>query len=314
MVVGLELFFTPVGVEFGLSISLPFAQFLFLWLIILLCFIAAWKMRKSFREVVSKAFRSPFVELFDNWLFAMPLIASALLFIVSSIIDLQNLVNVPTGSIPAPRTDAETFELYLSLTWAPVIEELAFRVIPIGIFVLARLLLIQGNGDRNSQFVKQKPRLFLFSFLFPDKAKDMVGLENVEAKGIVSGISKDEWFILLFTSIVFAFAHLVPGVGWQFGKVTSTLVQGFVFGLVFLAYGVQASILLHWFFNYYFYTFELGSYYLSLNASFFSWIEPLTLLLGAVFSVVFIFIWLKKLVSKKQHASATVISPLPESP
>jgi hypothetical protein len=299
MVIGLALFFTPAGFEFGLSRSLPFAQFLFLWMIFLLCFIAAWKIRKSFREAVSKAFRSSFVGLFDNWLFAMPLIASVLLFVVSSIIDLQNLVNVPTGGLPAPRTDAETFELYLNLARAPIIEELAFRVIPIGIVVLTQSLLIRGGGDGNSTSVKQRSKMFLLSFLFPDKVKGIVGVENVETKGVVSGIRKEEWLILLFTSLVFAIAHLAPGVGWQFGKITSSFVQGLVFGIVFLAYGFQASILLHWFFNYYFYTFQLGSYYLSWNLSFFSWIETVTLWLGAAFTVVFILLWLRRWVSKK---------------
>jgi hypothetical protein len=314
MAIGLSLFFTPVGLEFGLGSTLPFVHYLLIWGIFVLCFIAAWEFRKSFGEVVSKAFRNPMVKLFDNWLFAMPMVASALFFVVSSIIDLQNLVNVPTGSIPAPRTDAETFELYLNLARAPVIEELAFRVIPIGILVLTQSLLIRGGGDGNSKSGKQGPKMFLLSFLFPDKAKGIVGIENVQTKGVVSGISKEEWLILLFTSLVFAAAHLASGVGWQFGKITSTFVQGFVFGIVFLAYGIHAPILLHWFFNYYFYTFELGNYYLSLNLALFSWIETVTLWLGAVFTVVFTFLLLRRLVSKKQRASAVPTSSLPESP
>jgi hypothetical protein len=315
MFVGLALFFTPAGMEFGLGSNMPLFYFLVLWVIFMLCFVAAWKMRKSFREVVLKAFRSPFSKVFDNWLLAMPIVASTLLFIVYSIINLQNLVNVPTGGLPVPVTDAETFALYLDLTSAPVIEELAFRVIPLGIIVLSRLLLIQGSDGGRVKSVKQKLRLFLFSFLFPDKAKRMVGMENVETKGIVNGISKEEWLVLAFTSVVFAVAHILPGIGWQFGKVTSSLVQGLVFGIVFLAYGVQAGILLHWFFNYYFYTFELGSYYLSLNVDFFSWVEPFTLFTGAVFFIIFIFLWLRRLVPKKQQASAATapISAVPES-
>jgi hypothetical protein len=230
MFVGLALFFTPAGVEFGLGSNMPLFYFLVLWVTFVLCFVAAWKMRKSFREVVSKAFRSPFLKLFDNWLLAMPIVASTLLFIVSSIIYLQDLVNVPTGSLPVPVTDAETFALYLDLTRAPVVEELAFRIVPLGIIVLSRLLLVQGNNGGRVKSVKQKLKLFLFSFLFPDKAKKMVGVENVEIKGIVNGIGKEEWLILSFTSVVFAVAHLLPGIGWQFGKVTSSFVQGFVFG------------------------------------------------------------------------------------
>lgn len=313
MFVGLALFFAPAGVEFGLGNSSFLIQFLSVWVVFVFCFAAAWKIRRSFHEVVSKAFRSPSAKLFDNWLFAMPIIASALLFVVSSIIDLQNLINVPTGSLPPPSTDAETFELYLGLTRAPVIEELAFRVIPIGIIVLARLLLTQGNSGGSVQPVKQKLRFFLFSFLFPDKAKRMVSVENVEANGIVKGISKDEWLILLFTSVVFAVAHVVSGVGWQFGKVTSSFVQGFAFGVVFLAYGVQAGILLHWFFNYYFYTFELGNYYLGWNLNSFSWIDTLTQWLGVVSTVVFIFVGVRMLMTKKQNAPTEPISTVPES-
>jgi hypothetical protein len=315
MFVGLALFFTPAGMEFGLSSGVPLFYFLVLWAIFVLCFVAAWKMRRSVREVVSKAFRSPFSKVFDNWLLAMPIVASILLFIVYSIIDLQDLVNVPTGGLPVPVTDAETFALYVDLTLAPVIEELAFRIVPLGIIVLSRLLLIRENDGERVKPVKQKLRLGLFSFLFPDKAKGMVGLENVEAKGIVNGISKEEWLILLFTSVIFAVAHILSGVGWQFGKATSTFVQGFVFGFAFLAYGAQTGILLHWFFNYYFYTFDLGSYYLSLNVGFFSWIEPFTRLLGAVFSIIFLFLWLRRLVPEIRRLQLRLhpISTAPES-
>jgi len=303
MIVGLMLFSTPAGFEFGLGNGLPFIQFLFLWVIFALCFAIAWKIRRSFHEVVSRAFTSPFSRLFDNWLFVMPVIACALWFIVSSIIELQDLINVPTGGLPVPTTDAETFQLYLDLTSAPIIEELAFRIVPIGIVVLARLFLTQAGGSRSTSFqsVTQKLKLFVFSFLFPDKAKGMIGMGNVESKGLVNGISKDEWFILLFTSLVFAGAHLISGIGWQYGKVTSVFVQGFVFGIVFLAYGFQAGILLHWFFNYYFYTYELGNYYLGWNIGALPfWMDTLTLWIGAVFTIVLFILLLQRMLRTKK--------------
>jgi len=314
MFIGVALLFTPAGIEFGLGNSSFLIQFLSVWVVFVFCFVAAWKVRRSIREVVSKAFRSPSARLFDNWLFAMPIIASALWFVVSSIIDLQNLLNVPTGNLPAPVTDAETFELYLGLTRAPAIEELAFRVIPIGIIVLAQLLLTQESSGGSVQPEKPRMKLALFSFLFPDKAKRLAGVDNVEAKGIVKGISKDEWLILLFTSVVFAVAHIISGAGWQTGKVTSTFVQGLVFGVVFLAYGFHASILLHWFFNYYFYTIELGSYYLGWSLNAFLWIDTLTQWLGVISTVFFIFVMLRMLIPKKQKASAEPISIATESP
>ena len=301
MIVGLMLFSTPAGFEFGLGNGLPFIQFLFLWVIFALCFVIAWKIRRSFHEVVSRAFTSPFSRLSDNWLFVMPIIASALWFIVSSIIELQDLINVPTGGLPVPTTDAETFQLYLDLTRAPIIEELAFRIVPIGIVVLARLFLAQASRSTSFQSVRQKLKLFLFSFLFPDKAKGMVGMGNVESKGLAKGISKDEWFILLFTSLVFAGAHLISGIGWEYGKVTSVFVQGFVFGIVFLAYGFQAGILLHWFFNYYFYTFELGNYYLGWNLdAFLPWLDTSTRWIGGAFTIVLLILLLLRMSTTKK--------------
>jgi hypothetical protein len=41
--------------------------------------------------------------------------------------------------------------------------------------------------------------------------------------------------------------------GWEAGKITSASVQGFFFAVAYVAYGFEAPLLLHWFFNYYSY-------------------------------------------------------------
>lgn len=300
MLLGPTLFFlTPVSLDFNLGVF-----FLLAWSLFILCFLAGWQLRESFRHVVSKAFSRPFNRLFNNWLFAMPVVASTLLFVVSLIIAVQDLGGVPTGGLPAPKTDVEAFSFYLSLTYAPLIEEIGFRILPIGIFLATHLLLTQTELGTTSQSFIQRLKLFLSSFLYPDKAKQMVeGVKNVTANGVLNGISKGEWIMLLFTSLVFGTAHIVSGIGWEFGKITSTFVQGFVFGLVYLAYGVQASILLHWFFNYYFYSFQLASHYLSSGFDFFVWIELLTLRLGLVFLVVFAYFGLKRMLTHRSVSS-----------
>jgi len=247
----------------------------------------------------------------------MPVVASTLLFAVSLIIAVQDLGGVPTGGLPAPQTDVEAFSLYLNLTYAPLTEEIGFRIFPIGIFLAAHLLVSQAELGTTSQSFFQRLKLLLFSFLYPDKAKRMVeGVKNVAANGVLDGISKSEWIMLLFTSLVFGAAHIVSGAGWEFGKITSTFVQGFVFGLVYLAYGVQASILLHWFFNYYFYSFELAAHCLSSGFDFFVWIELLTLRLGLVFLVVFTYFGVKRILSRKSVSSGpttTAAVAAPES-
>jgi membrane protease YdiL (CAAX protease family) len=313
MLLGPALFFlTPVSLDFSLGVF-----FLLAWSLFVLCFLAGWQLRESFHHVVSKAFSRPFNRLFNNWLFAMPVVASTLLYAVSLIITVQDLGGVPTGGLPAPKTDVETFSLYLSLTYAPLIEEIGFRIFPIGIFLAAHLLVTQTELGTTPQSFFQRLKLFLVSFLYPDKAKRMVeGVKNVAANGVLGGISKGEWLMLLFTSLVFGAAHIVSGIGWEFGKITSTFVQGFVFGLVYLAYGVQASILLHWFFNYYFYSFQLAAHYLSSGFDFFMWIELLTLRLGLVFLVVFAYFGVKRMLTRKSVSSepTTTAAVTPESP
>jgi hypothetical protein len=211
--------------------------------------------------VVWKAFSRPLSKIFNNWLFAMPFVASALFSAVFLIISLQDLFGVPTGGIPEPITDFERFDLYLNLSYAPVVEEIGFRITPIGTFLLFSLFLIKSMNHRVTMSSWQRLKLFLFSFLYPDGAKRIVGEKTVAEHGILKGISKGEWVMLLITSFTFGVAHIVSGIGWEVGKVTSTFVQGFVFGIVYIAYGFQASILLHWFFNYYFYTYELSTQY-----------------------------------------------------
>jgi len=51
--------------------------------------------------------------------------------------------------------------------------------------------------------------------------------------------------------MAFGVAHFTSGAGWGPGKITSALLAGLMFAIVYLAYGVEAPILLHWFFNYY---------------------------------------------------------------
>ncbi len=106
--------------------------------------------------------------------------------------------------------------------------------------------------------LKHLLKLFLVAPIYPEEAKRMVGLKNVNTDGF-RGISIGEWVMVLATSLVFGLAHLLSGIGWDVGKVTSTFLVGFVFGLAYLMYGFQAPILLHWYFNYYFYAYELST-------------------------------------------------------
>jgi len=227
----------------------------------------------------------------------MPIIAIMLYATVFLITDLQDLFRIPTGAIPTPKTDTEYFDLYLNLSYASIIEEIGFRITPIGTLLLVQLFFVQSERSAVTVSFKQRLELFLASFLYPDRAKRMAGVKNVAVNGIRDGISRDEWTMLLFTSLVFGAAHFVSGIGWEVGKITSTFLQGFVFGVVYLAYGVQAPILLHWFFNYYFYTFDMSAQYYANTYGVPIWIETMTLTLGRLGLIMVAILGLRKILT-----------------
>jgi hypothetical protein len=310
-------FFTPAGLHFSknpvqplvfilffFGFTIPFKLnteqlFMFSWSIFALCFVLAWRLRENFHDIIGKISSRSLSKIFGNWLFVMPIIASALYVAVISIIGLQELFRVPTGALPTPQTDAEVFDLYLSLSYAPVIEEIGFRIIPIGAFLLVYLFIIKGFENKIALSPWQRFKLFVFSFLYPDGAKNLIGEKTVALNGF-NGISKREWGMILITSIIFGVAHIVSGIGWEIGKVTSTFVQGFVFAIVYLAYGFQAPILMHWFFNYYSYTYYLCTQYYPNTLGIFAWIEFLTLSLGVLSLAGFTILGLKKISNRRR--------------
>jgi membrane protease YdiL (CAAX protease family) len=94
--------------------------------------------------------------------------------------------------------------------------------------------------------------------LSPESAKVKMGYRNVTANGFFRGISPLEWALIILTSVVFGLAHYLLGGGWQVGKVSTAFLSGLVLGIMFVAYGAYAAILLHWFFNYYFTILDLA--------------------------------------------------------
>jgi hypothetical protein len=264
-------FYTPIALNVGLV-------FLFLWGVFAFCLVAAWEFRENFHEVIKKGFSRPTKKLFDNWLFVMPIITSMLLTAVIAIHSFQEAHGVPTGEIPLP---SNSFETLFELSYAALIEEIGFRVTPIGAFLIIYLFWA-GRKNAVTLSLGQRLKLFLTAPLFPDEAKKMVGVKTVSDFGVRGGISLGEWVMVFFTSIVFGLAHYLSGGGWEIGKITSASVVGLAMGLTYLLYGAQASILLHWFFNYYNYAYYFASELYTSVFITFVMIDFITIILGVL--------------------------------
>lgn len=299
MLLGLELlFFTLEGLETPLILNLGLI-FLFVWSVYVLCFLVAWIWRESFHKVVRNAFLRPASRLLNNFLFVLPILASVSFLAVIGIHFFQETaLGVPTGEPNLPENPFETFFL---LAYSPLIEEIGFRLSPIGLFLIAYVFLA-GRKVVAQLSSTQLLKLFLVAPIYPEEAKRMVGLKSVNADGL-KGISIAEWIIVVATSLFFGLAHLIAGTGWDVGKVTSAFLVGFVFGLAYLMYGFQAPILLHWYFNYYFYSYELATELYPSTFSLEALIFFLTIIVGILGFLALSAMGIKRIFSRKEVKS-----------
>jgi len=220
--------------------------FIFLVSVFFLCLLAAWKFRESFHNVIRKGSSRPVRKLFNNFLVVLPIITSMLLMADLAIVNLQSSAGLPTEP---PPTDPNPFIELFIINYMVLIEEIGFRISPIGLFLIIHIF---GAGVRHGIKLCRVERLKLFftALLYLDAAKKEVGLKTVSDFGIRGGISLGEWVMIFLTSFAWGVAHFLVG-GWTVGKFTSVFINGLVFGLTYIVYGAYAPILLHWFFNYY---------------------------------------------------------------
>jgi len=287
----------PIGTVFG-----------FVWLVYVLCFVTAWKWRESFHSVVKKSFSQPFRSIFSNFLFIMPLISGMVLTAAWAIISSQEFIGVPTGQVSFPPSMSQQ-EIFLNVAYAPAVEELGFRLIPIGLFMVFYVFSAQRKTAGGSF------KLVLASVFYPEGAKKTVGRRNVSEHGIWRGISIGEWTMVVATSVLFAVAHIVSGIGWEAGKITSVFVQGFFFAVTYLVYGFEAPILLHWFFNYYLFFFDpdVLSKFFPATDPILTFVELLILGLGIVGWTVFAAVGLRKLIKRPMKGQMTTAPAPPQA-
>ncbi|MBS7622592.1 CPBP family intramembrane metalloprotease [Candidatus Bathyarchaeota archaeon] len=272
MLIGISLMLlTPEGVEFSrrpvenlplgllafIVIRVPVTAsfgtvFILTWAFYVICFSLAWRANGGFRKAMRGGVSQQRISASSNLLYIFPAISSALLVLVLVTQGLQEAVGVPTGTIEFEDTYSELFEL----SYSPIFEEVMFRISPYMLYsaLITIRNLPEGRGLRASATLKQ----LISSVASPDRGKEALR-PSIGRDGFRRGISTPEWALAILTSVIFGLAHYLSGSGWDIGKVTSSSIAGLAFFLSYLVYGFYAPILLHWFFNYYFYVYEFAS-------------------------------------------------------
>ena len=296
-----------VAVEVQVNAGL---YFLFLWCIFALCFVAAWKFRENLSTEIKKLLsKTTQGNPLDNNLLAMPLISS-MLFVATMVLHfLQSQSGLPTGEPPV----GNPFSDFLQFSGAPIVEEIIFRILPIGAFLVTYISIV-GKSTRPYFSGAQRLKTCMLAVLQPDKAKERVGLRTIRESGLLGGgLTLSEWMMVFFTAALFGVAHYFGG-SWEIGKISQATMCGAVFAVAYLYYGIQAPILLHWYFNYYFTVFDMSSDYISAEIDMlFSWSLLANLFFGVIlWFAVFIFGSLAvfgKLKRKKVHVDLEEQNP-----
>jgi hypothetical protein len=194
------------------------------------------------------------LRIFRNWILAMPLVSSMLLLAIVLLQSFQEAAGIPTGGI----TFTNQFETLTELAYSPLLEEIGFRITPIGAFLALESVMI-WRFRRRTEYPIRLWKMLVLSILAPERSRRFAGLKTIETHGILRGIGIPGWVVVLLTSGAFGLAHFLSGSGWEIGKISSAFVAGLTLSLVFWRYGAHAAILLHWFFNYYSYVYQLAS-------------------------------------------------------
>lgn len=251
----------PIDLFMAFTIPLPLTVsigtvFVSVWFIFVIALLFAWLSRNGFPNAVRDVLTKAFSPAKTNFLFIMPMVATALLYSTILIQQFQEAQGVQTGSLNFPPATSP-YVILINLAFAPVREEIAFRITSIGI-PLGVFLVLAFRSDERMRTTLSKLKFVLIAMLSPEQAKSRLGYRCVNTHGFVRGITPLEWILILITAAVFGLAHFLLGGGWQMGKITTTFLAGLVLGIMYVAYGTPAAILLHWYFNYYFTILDLA--------------------------------------------------------
>jgi hypothetical protein len=289
--------YIPMGINLGIV-------FLGVWSVFVGCFILAWKLKDGFYTTVKESLVNPIKKSLNSCLFAMPILNSMMLIAVLFIQGIQEVGGIPTGS---PSIPSNPFEAMLDLSYAAVTEEIIFRLVPIGALIIMYVFWTGKNIATASK--TELLKIFVLAPFFPDKAKQWAGTKTVKDDGLRGGISIQEWGMIVITATIFGLAHFNPGVSWELGKISSAAAVGLVLATIYIVYGIQASILMHWFFNAFTDTFVVLSGMYPMASHVVNLVTVTTYMLGLMGWIGVTLIGIRKLATRqKQFTSSQPIS------
>ena len=213
----------PVVLGATVEVGVLFAAFSLVYVALLAY--GAWERTRPWTAVANSA-RGGFDSLTSSPFIVMMVAIGFLTFTANIIDDLTSSAGVPIGSI-----SGDPLELFLGFTVSPLVEEIGFRVVLIG---LVAVVLSLGKGWRGA----------LGALWRPSKA--------VEGVAVGGGAAIIIWIATGFSAVTFGVCHVVcGGSAWQIGKIPEATFGGVVLGYLYVRYGLHVAVITHWGIDYF---------------------------------------------------------------
>jgi len=222
----LSLFLAGIGFEVPVKFALG-DGFIVIWCTFLILFTAAiLGPKKNFVAVLQSMISEGSYKIQDNYIVAVIKWFSILVIVSGGIIAVQEFVGISIEQPEAPNQLIQFFDISL----APIIEELGFRVVLIGL----PLFMLYSH--------KLSLKFFVKSLWWPWK-----NLRNVNMKKALS--------VIVIAGILFGAAHIFSDEAWSTGKLAQAIASGIIIGWVYFRYGFIPAILIHWATNYFIFSY-----------------------------------------------------------
>ena len=201
--------------------------FIVLWSIYAILFtIAMFGPDKGFLKTLSANLSNGKLETKSNYMIAITKWFS-ILILISVIIDfIQQGFGIVT--VPPPVDNDLTQFLYVSLS--PIVEELGFRVILIGL----PLFVFYSHKLSIKHFFK--------SLWNPNRNLHIYDFRKI-------------LFLIVLVGIFFGLAHIMTGEPWSEGKFAQATASGIILGWLYFRFGLIPAILVHWGTNYFIFSY-----------------------------------------------------------
>ena len=222
----LSLFLAGIGFEAPIEFELG-DGFVVIWCIFLILFtIAIFGPKTNFVTVLQAMITQGKYKIQDNYIVSTIKWFSILVIVSAGIIGVQELAGI---SVEQPETSNHLIQFF-GISLAPIIEEIGFRVILIGIPLFALY------SQRSSLKTLGK------SLWWPWQ-----NLRNVNTKKAL--------VVIITVGILFGAAHIFSDESWSSGKLAQAVASGIIIGWVYYRYGLVPAILIHWATNYFVYSY-----------------------------------------------------------